>query len=386
MTVASTTPPVHPLSAPTDRPQTLELAPEALVFDYGNPRLLDGTPILAGNETEMVSLLTTSSDVRELLRSIAANGFMAYDEMVAVLQSDGKYKVIEGNRRLAALRLFRVPGLATILRLDLPELRPEAAATMNIVPVKVVANEAAARAYIGFKHINGPHKWGALAKAAYAVSWLDGGGNIDEIARSFGDTNSVIRRLVVGYRVMQQAQAIGIRREDVNKGVFPFAYLYTAVSQSGFREYLGLTGTPADRLLQNSPVPETHLDELKRVWMWLFGSRSEGREAVVRTQNPNLQELNRILQVSAAQAALVGGQGFDRAKTLTEPAASRFSSALQAAASYAAAAAAEVSRYDGDKSQIEAGESLKANAEMILSIMIAKQKPIVGSPKENSGK
>ncbi len=330
----------------------------------------------------MVSLLTSSSDVRELLRSIAANGFLSYDEMVGVKQSSGKYKIIEGNRRLAALRLFLTPELGPTLHLEVPQVSAQVSDTMKSVPVKVVLTEEAARAYIGFKHINGPHKWGALAKAAYAVSWLDGGGTLDEIARSFGDTNSVIRRLVAGYRVMQQALDAGMRREDVNKGIFPFAYLYTAVSQAGFRDYLGLSNLSPDRLIQNDPVPQSHIDKLKKVWIWLFGSRSEGREAIVRTQNPNLQELNRVLQEPAAQAALVSGQGFDRAKTLTEPAASRFSSALQAAASYAAAAAAEVSRYDGDTSQIDAGVSLKANSDMILLVMNSKVLP----PTDNSQK
>jgi hypothetical protein len=90
------------------------------------------------------------------------------------------------------------------------------------VRIRWVDNRAEARAFIGFKHINGPFKWDALAKAKYAAQWLDDGGDISTISRTLGDNHNTVRRLVNGWFVLQQALEDGFDLDQISRGISPF--------------------------------------------------------------------------------------------------------------------------------------------------------------------
>jgi ParB-like chromosome segregation protein Spo0J len=64
-------------------------------------------------------------DVREIVLSIAASGFFSIDPII-VDKSSGKNIVIEGNRRLAAVRIIRNPEkYRSIIEEDIPKVDPE---------------------------------------------------------------------------------------------------------------------------------------------------------------------------------------------------------------------------------------------------------------------
>jgi len=131
--------------------------------------------------------------------------------------------VLEGNRRLAAVRLFRNPKLAEELEITLPTIGKEQLESLEKLPVKIVPSEDAARAYIGFKHINGPHKWDALSKAKYTMRWVEQGGSLREIARTFGDTHNTVARQLNGLRVLEQSKKNGFKVEDAYRTRFAFS-------------------------------------------------------------------------------------------------------------------------------------------------------------------
>ena len=64
--------------------------------------------------------------------------------------------------------------------------------------------------YIGFKHINGPHRWDALAKARFAATWYrkerKHGLTLEKIAQRLGDRHDTVVRLVNGIFVLDQAE------------------------------------------------------------------------------------------------------------------------------------------------------------------------------------
>ena len=74
-----------------------------LALDPLNPRLFlsGGEP----KEVEIIARLYRSEDLSELLQSIAANGYLDIEPLV-VLKEEENLTVLEGNRRLAAIRLF----------------------------------------------------------------------------------------------------------------------------------------------------------------------------------------------------------------------------------------------------------------------------------------
>ena len=165
---------------------------ERLRLDRRNPRLL-GTDENASDEA-IVARLYLSSGLGELLQSLSANGYMDIEPLVVICGRDidnGDLTVLEGNRRLAALRLLREPGLADRIAssqgfpITVPRIDKSLRATLDHVSVYPVANRERARPLIGFKHINGPAKWDAYTKAQFVARWYEAGRS--EGYRSGGD-------------------------------------------------------------------------------------------------------------------------------------------------------------------------------------------------------
>lgn len=96
--------------------------------------------------------------------------------------------VVEGNRRLAALRILAYPELQAQFRANVPDPLHENAIPTEI-QVNYVGSRKEARDFIGFKHVNGAFKWDSYAKARFAYSWLQDGDDIDEVGRRLGDRN-----------------------------------------------------------------------------------------------------------------------------------------------------------------------------------------------------
>lgn len=158
------------------------------------------------------------------------------------------------------------------------------------VRVRWVSNRSEARAFIAFKHINGPFKWDALAKAKYAAQWLEDGEPVDKVSKQIGDTHKTVLRLVNGWRVLEQAHKAGFDTDDITARRFNFSHLYTALARPNTRAFLGLPEDP-NAPLGAQPVPKAHLKQLEDLMGWLFGQAKEGREHVVKTQNPDLNRL-----------------------------------------------------------------------------------------------
>ena len=85
---------------------------EWLALDRENPRLVYSIGELS--DADIIAQLYRSEDLSELLQSIAANGYLDIEPLV-VLNGDGSLIVLEGNRRLAAIRLFEKPKLADLV-------------------------------------------------------------------------------------------------------------------------------------------------------------------------------------------------------------------------------------------------------------------------------
>ncbi len=115
-----------------------------------------------------------------MLQSVAANGYLDIEPLIVEL-NNGAFTVLEGNRRLAAIKLFREEDLAgkvfqiVGIKVKTPEISQESRAMLDAVPIYRVASREDARFYIGFKHINGAAKWDSFAKARYAAHWYGEG-------------------------------------------------------------------------------------------------------------------------------------------------------------------------------------------------------------------
>jgi len=82
---------------------------ESLLLDSLNPRLPNAGPQLS--QADVLAELIKHEKVKELAREIADNGYYPTEVLIAVDEPAGM-TVVEGNRRLAAMKLLRSPSIA----------------------------------------------------------------------------------------------------------------------------------------------------------------------------------------------------------------------------------------------------------------------------------
>ncbi len=338
------------------------IAPDDLRFDLENPRFIDHQ---FKNEKELISYLYDHVDVDELIQSILSAGYVDFEPLIVLRD---KRIVLEGNRRLAAVRLISKDALRKELKITLPTI-----ANPKPLPeklrVRLVESRSEARDFIGFKHINGPFKWDALAKAKYAASWFKDGGDIASISRTLGDNHNTVRRLVNGWFVLQQALADGFKLEDISKKNFAFSHLYTALTRSSVREFLGLNTEDLSAPPKPNPVSPEHRKELEALMSWLYGQEHRKEPTLVQSQNPNLNQLSSVLSHPEAKRMLLASRDLQKAYERVEPPSSRFEDALMLTARQGEELMALAGFYDGESTLMSVAEGLLKTVRSLLVVM-----------------
>jgi hypothetical protein len=292
---------------------------DCLTLDYNNPRFEIDFDQKRETEIDAIRTLCNISDVKELIDSISDNGYLPIEPMIVYKgPSQSKYTVLEGNRRLAALKILRDEKIARELRLSVSKLDVKKLRTTENIKVFRVKDPLDARAYIGFKHINGPQRWDAYAKAKFATKWYKDfrkqGKTIEDVARQLGDNNDTVRSYIGSVLVLEQAEKNDIYniKEKTNKGKFAFSHLYTALDRPEYREFLGLkqgwNTEPSE-----DPIHKKNLGKLREVLVYMFGSKSDSKPALIQSQNPDIKKLGIVLSNEISLMKIRNGSDLETA-------------------------------------------------------------------------
>jgi predicted CopG family antitoxin len=149
-----------------------------LLLDPNNYRFLDNRDYkrkpknrYASEKVQTSTLRLLSQDKRyqlsELKKSILTNGYVPMERIIVIPYDPkpGKFLVVEGNRRVAALKSLLQDDEEGVI-----ELSEEEKASFKEIPcaiLKVPANDRARaeRIIMGIRHIAGPREWGAYQQA-----------------------------------------------------------------------------------------------------------------------------------------------------------------------------------------------------------------------------
>jgi hypothetical protein len=109
--------------APPDRFKRDMMSPLSLLLDGRNPRLF-GTAAYETDNQDLLLQTMWSFGVVEIVESISATGYQSVEPLFVEHRKDGKFVVIEGNRRLTALQLLLDPRRASRLKITgIPPLK-----------------------------------------------------------------------------------------------------------------------------------------------------------------------------------------------------------------------------------------------------------------------
>jgi hypothetical protein len=285
-----------------------------LHLDPQNPRLPDR--LKKASEKEVLNWMLTDATLIDLMASIAENNFFS-GEPILVVQEDGKNIVVEGNRRLAAVKLLNNPELATESPRTVRSVSDIAKAKGNIPAalwVYLCLNREEAQNYLAFRHISGVKQWPLISKARYLYDIFLSKGRTDydvykELAREIGSKAAYVRKLLLGYQAFQIIRSknwFGIK--DLEEETFDLSLISEVINeQSAVASFIGVD-TKSDK-----PFESVKLEQFEEVAKWLYQITENGSTRI--GDNRNLRLLNKVLQNEEAKKAFI-----DDKKSITEAA------------------------------------------------------------------
>ena len=296
-----------------------------LRLDERNPRRTSRD--VRASQADLLLELYRRFDLDDLLASLAAYGYFSEEPLIAIPEQEGQvneppYIVVEGNRRLAALRLLLFEEDRILVKIrQVPPITEIAEPRLNRVPVKIYATRSEVLPYLGVRHIVGVKQWESLAKAKYIRNLIDQGYSLTEVAQQVGSgkRTDVVRRWLLTLYSIEQANGQSDQTwDEVDEG-FGFSWLYTALGYRNVRDYLGISREVFSEP-KESPVPASSVDNLLLHMSDLYGPPpGRPREAVVR-ESRQIKELAQVYGNRDAVAALRAGTSLQVAlrKTVNE--------------------------------------------------------------------
>lgn len=340
-----------------------------LDFDPQNPRFSRYFDLEQQPEAEVVERMVKAENVQELMGSIGEQGYFG-GEPLLVAHSGHKKIVVEGNRRLAALKLLLgyIAPKSALPSID--AIRAEAKPAPTEVECIVFDDRKDILRYLGYRHITGAKKWDSLSKARYLKQLRDefySGLSDDEqhraIAKEIGSRKDYVAQMLAGLNVFERAQAADfygmqrVRAEDVDFGV-----LTTALSYSNISEYVGLSSR-TDTAGEN--LEDEHIKDLLS---WVFAQDQQGD--TILGESRNLRKLSAVIANDVAREKLKKDGNLEVAYLHSEGPSKALTKALDEAYGKLLAAYDMVPSVDSfDRSHEQAAEKLVELSEDVMSLI-----------------
>jgi hypothetical protein len=292
---------VSDMTKTLDHKTNLEyVSPDLLDFDPTNPRFA-GFIASKKQDTIQQELFGEPFYASELVDSFVENGFIDYEPLV-VSRNGSRFNVVEGNRRLAAIKEIRahpdkytgrVSDLEKIPVLVFPE-RPD----------EQQQNEM--RVYLGVRHMFGFREWPPVSKAHWLERESKKAGGIDKVTKETRITKTQARRFLVPFRLLGKAD------EKIPKGE-DFWTLGEALTRAGIKEFVRLEVDP-----ETLEVLSFDKRNFSLLLNDLYGPKKSTGERDTRTKvvtdTRSLSRLANVLSSEKANSVLHAGKTLDEAE------------------------------------------------------------------------
>ena len=174
-----------------------------------------------------------------LKKSIRTNGFLPVDRIIvqSYPHAEDTYVVVEGNRRVAAMRWLKEDVASGALEEDEPVVTD-----IECIPVLEIADEEDAPRFraklMGIRHVSGIREWGGYQRAKLVAALRDEHGlEAGEIADQLGMSATEVNRRYRAYNSLQQMSEHEDYAEFASPDMYPL--FHEAVSLPVVREWVG---------------------------------------------------------------------------------------------------------------------------------------------------
>lgn len=253
---------------------------ENLKLDLYNPRLPKSKQ--SKDEETVIEYLLLEAATEELMIAIGENGFFAGELLLVIQDKDGKYDVVEGNRRLTAVKLLNQPQLAKVKKNSVTEIVQRSKFRPTELPCLIFKEKEDILKYLGFRHITGIKSWRLLEKARYLhdmrrrdytdMPFLK---TCSEIAKTIGSRSDYVKRLLIGYELYSIVEDEKFYQIDnLNDTKFYLNYFTDSLSRDNIRNFLQID------INSDNPLSNLSKSNLKKVTHWWF-EKNQGQPRVL---------------------------------------------------------------------------------------------------------
>lgn len=281
------------------------IAVSRLLLDEKNPRL---PTVVPRNQQAMLDYIADTTAIEELMDAIAENNFFPGEPLIVVKQEteDGMYTVVEGNRRLIALKLLQDPTNCSRPGARMREIANNAKHKPTHIPIIESPNREGVLPYLGFRHITGIKQWEPLSKARYIEQLFESTNKQDspkkryaEVGRAIGSRRDHIKRNLDALAVYKIIEDNGFFEIDgLTEETIKFAVLSTAIADDKIGSFVGVTKKDNDDNFESQdPIVNNHVLKIKEVTeltRWLYEKNEKGKTRVGESRN--LRELAAVVE------------------------------------------------------------------------------------------
>jgi hypothetical protein len=288
---------------------------EQLDFDPDNPRLPER--LAHADASEVLDYFLLECNLTELMMSIAEQGYFHGEPLLVVPGLEGRYVVVEGNRRLASLKILTGLMVPRSMTKAVGRVVEEALSKPTEVPCLIFEERSSVLRYLGYRHITGIKEWDALAKARYLSQLRERyPANQHDVAhralaKEIGSKANAVARTLTAYNLLMMAKDTGLlARANIESKDVHFSLLTTAIGYENIAHYIGLSG-PGDVEIKNVKP-----DAIVNLFRWSFFKADGFKTKLVESRN--YEKLARIVDYPAALATFEEGATIDEADVLAE--------------------------------------------------------------------
>lgn len=202
-----------------------------LLLDEKNPRL--GGEASERTQREIIQYLFEHDKALDIVHSVVTREYFENEPLLAISEQDN-YVVVEGNRRLAALKAMKKPELLTgkFSRQVENLVSNSSIEVVSSVPVTIAPDRRATDRIIAGRHVGTPVRaWQAENRASFILSKLEEGYDNNQLENELGFDKQDIQKARQTRAIAETVRAVDLPAEIKVKVDDPRAKLFSTLGR-----------------------------------------------------------------------------------------------------------------------------------------------------------
>ena len=234
---------------------------------------------------------------------------LAAEYQVLIDETDITFTVVEGNRRVSAIKLITDKGILENTDLQEPFPTSDDKATISDIsniPCIIYRRREDVFTYLGIRHIAGNLRWEAFAQASYTANMieyyihsegLDAKEAITKVQKVVAHRSDKLIKQYVAYKLYEQA--VDDLEFDTRPLINRFSLLTLAYNTSSIREYIGV---PKYKQIDfaSDLVASENLEKFRNLLVWIYGDKEQKKNPVITDSRVITKELSHIVKSEEA--------------------------------------------------------------------------------------